>query len=284
MRDALEALASLRRSVGFRNRDPESLKVVVGIDSDAWDRLVSGPRPARLHPFTALKGPVHDAPATPGDLLLHVRADRMDLCFELADRMLSRLRGAVSVADETHGFGYFDSRDLLGFVGGTENPEGADAGTWAYASAAQEPDHPGGSYVIVQKYLHDRDAWDSLPIEEQEGAVGRTKAEDIELDDDAKPADAHTALTVIEDAGGNELKIVRRNMPFFQHDQRTYGTYFIGYAADPGITEQMLRNMFLGIEDASHGRILDFSTATTGGLFFVPPASFLADRPPTPAV
>ncbi|MET7334495.1 Dyp-type peroxidase [Nonomuraea sp. NPDC005650] len=282
VRDTLEALASLRRAVSFRDPDPESLKAVAGIGSDAWDRLISGPRPAHLHPLPRIKGPVHTAPTTPGDLLLHLRANRMDLCYELADRILTRLTGAVTVADETHGFGYFDSRDLLGFVDGTENPEGADAAAWAYASAAQEPDFPGGSYVVVQKYLHDRAAWNALSVEEQEGAIGRTKLEDIELDDDAKPANAHIALTVIEDADGNELKIVRHNMPFFRYADRAYGTYFIGYAADPAITEQMLRNMFLGTGEASHDRILDFSTAMTGGLFFVPPAPFLDELPPMP--
>ncbi|MFI7132106.1 Dyp-type peroxidase [Nonomuraea sp. NPDC050153] len=235
--------------------------------------------PAPLRPH---QGPRPHRPHDPGDLLLHLRANRMDLCYELADRILARLTGAVTVADETHGFGYFDSRDLLGFVDGTENPEGADAAAWAYASAAQEPDFPGGSYVVVQKYLHDRAAWNALSVEEQEGAIGRTKLEDIELDDDAKPANAHIALTVIEDADGNELKIVRHNMPFFRHSDRAYGTYFIGYAADPAITEQMLRNMFLGTGEASHDRILDFSTAMTGGLFFVPPAPFLDDLPPMP--
>ena len=174
----------------------------------------------------------------------------MDLCFELADRITARLRPAVRVADETHGFGYFDQRDLLGFVDGTENPEGRAAQDWAHAGPADEPHFPGGSYVIVQKYLHDRDAWTALTVEQQENAIGRTKLEDIEQSDDVKPADAHIALNVITDADGNEQKIVRRNMPFFNYARGEYGTYFIGYCKTPDITEQMLRNMFLGTEDA----------------------------------
>lgn len=282
-REALAGIAALRNSVGRRrDTDPDSLSCVAGVGSDAWDRLFPGPRPTALHPFTELRGPVHKAPSTPGDLLLHLRADRMDLCFELADEVLARLRPHAKTVDETHGFGYFDSRDLLGFVDGTENPAGEAAATWAYADPEQEPDFPGGSYAIVQKYLHDRDSWNALAVEEQERAVGRTKTDDIELPDDAKPADSHVALNVITDADGNELKIVRRNMPFFNHARGEYGTYFIGYAASPEITEQMLRNMFLGTDDAPHDRLLDFSTAVTGGLFFIPPESFLADQPPIP--
>jgi putative iron-dependent peroxidase len=282
VRDALSTVAALRRAVSFRDADPDALKTVIGIGSDAWDRLFTGPRPTRLHPFAPVRGPVHSAPATPGDLFLHLRANRMDLCFEFADLVLNRMRDAVTVVDETHGFGYFDSRDLLGFVDGTENPEGPAAESWAYTSAADDPDFPGGSYVIAQKYFHDRDGWNLLSVEDQERALGRTKLDNVELADEVKPSNAHTALTIIENSDGEELKIVRRNMPFFEHRVRLYGTYFVGYAADPAITEQMLRNMFLGKGDAAHDRILAFSTAATGGLFFVPPAKFLEDLPAAP--
>jgi porphyrinogen peroxidase len=276
VRDLLPDLSGLRRSVGFRA--PESgLTCVLGIGSDAWDRLFAGPRPAELHPFTALRGAKHVAPSTPGDLLLHIRADRMDLCHELADQILQRLRGAAKVVDEVHGFQYFDERDLLGFVDGTENPEDDKALDAALTDAADP--FPGGSYVIVQKYLHDLDAWRALTVEAQEHAVGRTKTDDIELPDDVKPADSHVALTVIEDENGEEQQILRKNMPFANHARGEYGTYFIGYARTPTVTEQMLRNMFLGTDDAPHDRILDFSTAMTGSLYFVPPAGFL-DTPP----
>ncbi|MFJ8476620.1 Dyp-type peroxidase [Kitasatospora sp. NPDC094011] len=282
VRELLPELAGLRRAVGFRA--PEGgLTCVTGIGSELWDRLFTGPRPAGLHPFRELAGPRHRAPATPGDLLLHLRAERMDLCFELAGRLTSRLAGAATVVDSVQGFKYFDDRDLLGFVDGTENPEGGAAETAAVVGE-EDPAFAGGSYVIVQRYLHDLDKWNALGVEQQEGAVGRTKLTDIELDDDSKPADSHVALTVITDPDGAERKIVRFNMPFGSFEGGgEYGTYFIGYARDPGVTEEMLRNMFLGRPPGTTDRLLDFSTAVTGALFFVPTADLLDSPPAAPA-
>ncbi|MFB7909253.1 Dyp-type peroxidase [Kitasatospora sp. NPDC056076] len=279
VRDLLPDLAGLRRAVGFRA--PEGgLTCVTGIGSDLWDRLFTGPRPAGLHPFQEVVGPRHRAPATPGDLLLHLRAERMDLCFELATRLVDRLAGAATVVDSVQGFKYFDDRDLLGFVDGTENPEGRAAETAAVVGE-EDPGFAGGSYVIVQKYLHDLDTWNALAVEQQEGAVGRTKLTDIELDDDVKPADSHVALTVITGPDGAERKILRFNMPFGSFDRSgEFGTYFIGYARDPGVTEEMLRNMFLGRPPGTTDRLLDFSTAVTGSLFFVPTADLLDTPPP----
>ncbi|HEU5265664.1 MAG TPA: Dyp-type peroxidase, partial [Jatrophihabitans sp.] len=192
-----------------------------------------------------------------------------------------RLRGAATVIDETVGFRYFEQRDLLGFVDGTENPVGDEAAA-AVVLGPEDPDFAGGSYVIVQKYIHDLAAWDSLPVEEQERVIGRTKLSDIELDDDVKPSDSHVAMTTIEDPDGTERQILRDNMPFGSPGRGEFGTYFIGYARDPDVTEQMLRNMFLGRDGADHDRILDFSTAVTGSLFFAPSADFLEDQPPAP--
>lgn len=277
VRGVLGDVAALVRSVGFRI--PEAgLSCVAGIGSDLWDRLyAAAPRPAHLHPFVELTGATHTAPATPGDLLLHIRSSRMDTCFELARQLVVRLDGVADVVDEVHGFRYYDERDLLGFVDGTENP-GGPIGAAAVFLDGQEPDHVGGSYVIVQKYLHDLAAWGQLTTEQQQLAIGRTKSDDIELPDDVKPESSHVASTTIVDADGNEQRIVRENMPFGSVGAGEFGTYFCGYAADPRITEQMLHNMFLGHDGASHDRILDFSTAVTGCNFFVPSASFLEDQ------
>lgn len=281
VRDLLPEIAGLRRSVGFRVPSA-ALSCVVGVGSDVWGRLFDGPRPAGLHPFVELEGARHRAPATPGDLLLHIRSHRSDLCFELAGRLMERLRGAASVEDEVHGFKYFDNRDLLGFVDGTENPEGVAAGAAALVGP-EDPGFSGGSYVVVQKYLHDMDGWNALPVEAQEYAMGRTKLEDLELSDEAKPADSHVALNTITEADGTERQIVRLNMPFGSLGRQEFGTYFIGYSGTPEVTEEMLRNMFLGKDSARHDRILDFSTAVTGCLFYVPTADFLDDPPPAPA-
>ncbi|BBZ47320.1 Dyp-type peroxidase [Mycobacterium parmense] len=278
--EALQDVSGLVRAIGFRE-PPKRLSAVVSIGSRAWDRLFSGPRPAELHPFVALEGPRHVAPATPGDLLFHIRAESLDVCFELADRILRAMAGAVTVVDEVHGFRYFDNRDLLGFVDGTENPGGVLAAS-STTVGDEDPDFAGSCYVHVQKYVHDMASWNSLPVNEQELVVGRTKFDDIELGDDEKPANAHIALNVITDDDGTELKIVRHNMPFGELRRGEYGTYFIGYSRTPRVTERMLENMFLGDPPGNTDRILDFSTAVTGGLFFSPTVDFLDDPPPLP--
>ncbi|RXR56066.1 Dyp-type peroxidase [Mycobacterium tuberculosis] len=278
--DALSKISGLVRAIGFR--DPtKHLSVVVSIGSDAWDRLFAGPRPTELHPFVELTGPRHTAPATPGDLLFHIRAETMDVCFELAGRILKSMGDAVTVVDEVHGFRFFDNRDLLGFVDGTENPSGPIA-IKATTIGDEDRNFAGSCYVHVQKYVHDMASWESLSVTEQERVIGRTKLDDIELDDNAKPANSHVALNVITDDDGTERKIVRHNMPFGEVGTGEYGTYFIGYSRTPTVTEQMLRNMFLGDPAGNTDRVLDFSTAVTGGLFFSPTIDFLDHPPPLP--
>ena len=281
--DALAGLSGLVRAVGFRN-PAAHLTLVTGIGSDAWDRLFDGPRPARLHPFREIAGARHHAPATPGDLLFHIRGESMDVCFELGGRVLASMAGAVTVVDEVHGFRFFEQRDLLGFVDGTENPDGPEAVEAAQIAenSGEDASFLGASYVHVQKYTHDMAAWNALSVTEQERVIGRSKLEDIEMDDAVKPANSHIALNVIEDADGNELQIVRANMPFGTLGNGESGTYYIAYAADPGVTERMLSNMFIGDPPGNTDRILDFSTALTGAMFFVPTADFLDDPPPLP--
>ncbi len=276
--DALPDVSGLVRSIGFR--DPtKHLSVVTSIGSEAWDRLFSGPRPAELHPFVEVQGGRHNAPSTPGDLLFHIRAESMDVCFELATKIVESMGGAVTIVDEVHGFKFFDNRDLMGFVDGTENPDGPIAVS-ATQVGDEDPDFAGGCYVHVQKYVHDMDSWNSLSTEEQERVIGRTKLDDIELDDAVKPANSHLALNVIEDADGNELKIMRANMPFGEIGKGEFGTYYIGYSRTPAVTERMLDNMFIGDPPGNTDRILDFSTALTGSMFFTPTVDFLDDPPP----
>ena len=277
-------LAALIRSVDFRDLEA-GLSCVMGVGSEAWDRLFGGPRPAELHPFREIRAGSRHAVSTEGDLLFHIRAKRMDLCFEMAMQIMARLGDAVSAVDEVHGFRYFDDRDLLGFVDGTENPRG-EAVIEAALIGQEDAVFAGGSYVIVQKYLHDLDGWNGLSTEAQERILGRTKLSDIELEDSIKPTSAHNALTTITE-NGKELKIVRDNMPFGQVGPGEFGTYFIGYCRTPRVTEQMIENMFVGRPPGNYDRLLDFSRAVTGTLFFVPSATFLEsvnDDDPTTAM
>jgi porphyrinogen peroxidase len=273
-------LAAVVRAVEFRDIEA-GLSCVVGFGSDAWDKLFGASRPAGLHPFREIRSHARHAVSTPGDLLFHIRAKRMDLCFELATQIMARIGSAVSPVDEVHGFRYFDDRDLLGFVDGTENPR-EDAAAEAVFIGEEDATFAGGSYVIVQKYLHDLDGWNALSTEVQERIIGRTKLSDIELDDSVKPTSAHNALTtIVED--GKEIKILRDNMPFGRPGSAEFGTYFIGYSRSPRTTEQMLENMFVGSPPGNYDRLLDFSRAVTGNLFFVPTATFLENVTEEPA-
>lgn len=266
-------LPSIFRAVDFR-RIEGGLSCVCAFGSDAWDRLFGHPRPAQLHPFREFHAGERHAVATPGDLLFHIRARGMDLCFELVTQIMERIGAAVATVDETHGFRYFDDRDLLGFVDGTENPRDREA-LHAALVGAEDPAFTGGSYVIIQKYLHDVARWNVLSTEEQERIIGRKKLSDIELSDAVKPSCAHNALTSIVE-NGEEQQILRDNMPFGRPGHGEFGTYFIGYSRTPRTTEQMLENMFIGRPPGNYDRLLDFSRAVSGSLFFAPSATFLA--------
>ena len=257
----------LVRAVGFRDLNGH-LSCNVGIGSEAWDRLGLKTRPAQLHPFAEVRGPTHTAVATPGDLLFHIRAERGDLCFELERLILNALGDAGAVVDEVQGFRYFDARDLLGFVDGTENPTG-NALYVASLIGEEDAEFAGGAYVVVQKYLHDLATWGELSAEEQESIIGRTKLDDVEREDTAGRK-SHRSLNTIVDADGTEHDILRDNMPFGRPGQGEFGTYFIGYARDLSVIERMIRNMFVGDPPGEYDRILDFSTAVTGTTFFVP--------------
>jgi porphyrinogen peroxidase len=272
VRSFCEDFPALVRAVAFRDLEGY-LSCVMGFGSTAWDQLFKSARPAGLHVFREFHAGSRHAVATPGDILFHIRAARMDLCFELATQFMARLGGAVSPVDEVHGFQYFDDRDLIGFVDGTENPTDQAAAD-ATLIGDEDPGFSGGSYVIVQKYVHDMPAWNALSTEAQERIIGRTKLSDIELDESVKPTSAHNALTVLVE-NGKEVKILRDNMPFGDVARGEFGTYFIGYARSPRPIEQMLENMFVGRPPGNYDRLLDFSRALTGNLFFVPSLDLL---------
>ncbi|MDR1776334.1 MAG: Dyp-type peroxidase [Desulfovibrio sp.] len=276
VRDLCSALPALVRSM--RNRFPEAqVSCVMAFGAQAWKRLF--PRlsaPGELEPFKEIKGKKHTAVSTPGDLLFHIRGSRQDVCLELAAQVSSALDGVTTPVDEVHGFRYFDGRAIIGFVDGTENPEEEERPAFA-CIGDEDPRFAGGSYVFVQKYIHDMKGWNALSTEEQEKAIGRRKYNDLELDDGQKPENAHNAVTNISDDEGNELKIVRANMPFANPAKGEYGTYFIGYASTFSTTRKMLENMFVGEPEGNTDRLLDFSTAVTGTLFFAPSRDMLEE-------
>ena len=264
----LGGIDDLVKTVGFRDLSAR-LSCIAGIGSDLWDRLHPERRPLELKRFAAFAGRPHQAPSTPGDLLFHIRAERPDICFEFERILLASLGSAVTLIDEVSGFRYFDARDLLGFVDGTANPAGPDLPDSALVGD-EDPEFACGSYVVVQKYLHDLAAWGRVPTPLQEESIGRTKIDNIEIDDDDAPRKSHKSLATIVGPDGNEHDILRDNMPFGRAGHGEFGTYFIGYSRYLWVIEKMLQRMFVGEPEGAYDRLLDFSTAHTGTTFFAP--------------
>ncbi len=248
-------------------RFPESkASVVMGISYRAWHKLgLPAPLPKELEDFKPVVGAKHTAVATEGDLHFHIRGDENSYCIDVASVITDALSGAATCIEEVHGFKYWDSRSILGFVDGTENPHGPDRQYFGMIDDG-DPAYKGGSYLFVQKYIHDLTAWKSLTVAEQEKVFGRSKKDDIEMSDEVKPSNAHSALANV----GDDLKIVRDNMPFGNMATNEMGTYFIAYASTFSTVVKMLTNMFVGVPEGNYDRILDFSAPKTGTLFFVP--------------
>ncbi|KAH8775241.1 hypothetical protein F5883DRAFT_640522 [Diaporthe sp. PMI_573] len=277
IRSAISSISDITKNISTRHPSAH-LSCIVGIGSKIWDRLAQVPRPTELRPFKEVRGAKHTAVSTPGDLLFHIRSERRDMSFEFERQLMDLLGDAVKTEDETVGFRYFDGRDVLGFVDGTANPVGPDVSQAVLVT--QEDDKtktaPGGSYVVVQKYLHNLKEWRSLSTEKQEAIIGRTKLDNIELDDaEDGQQQSHKSLSTIADKDGNEHGILRDNMPFGSPASGEFGTYFIGYSKKLWVIETMLERIFIGSPPGLHDKILDFSTPVTGSTFFVPSAKLL---------
>jgi putative iron-dependent peroxidase len=269
LRRALAGLPALTEKVAAEMGEP-ALVSAAGIGAAAWERLVGMPKPEGLLPFSPLEEGGRKAPATPADLFVHIHSPRPDANLALARRLRAALGGGVRVEEEVMGFRHMKNRDLTGFVDGTENPEGAER-----AGVALLADGPfaGGSFVSIQRYVHDLPKWEAMPVAEQEAAIGRTKETDEEMDDEVKPPSAHIARVVIEE-DGEELEVLRHSMPYGTTSE--HGLYFVAYCASPAPFRKMLERMVLSREDGHHDRLLDFTRAVTGASFFVPSADLLA--------
>lgn len=265
LRKALAQLPALTAKVAAL--DPRAKLVsAVALGPEQWQRLSPGAVPAALRPFAALTGAGGSAPATGGDLLLHLISKREDLNVELALRVRAALGSAASVEEEVHGFRYLDSRDLTGFIDGTENPKGKGRAAAALIGK-QDARFAGGSYVFTQRYVHDLARWAALPVAEQEQIIGRKKRDSVELSDTHKPPTAHIARTVIEE-NGEELEILRHSFPYARAGEA--GLFFIAYTRDLAIPQKMLARMLGTSGDGLHDRLMEYSRAVSGAHFFAP--------------
>ena len=263
-------LERLTAEIAAETGEP-SLVSAIGFGAAIWVRLFGQRGPRELAPFEPLSDGPRAAPATPADLFLHIHSARHDVNFLLARRVTCELEGAVHVVEEIHGFKHLGGRDLTGFVDGTENPKGDERALCALIGD-EEADFAAGSHVNIQRYVHDLKNWNRQSLEAQEAAIGRTKTDDVELDDDEKPASAHIARVVIEE-NGEELRIVRHSAPYGTCAE--HGLYFVAYGSSPLPFRRMLERMVIRDADGQYDRLLDFSKAVTGAAFFVPSRDFL---------
>ncbi len=276
VKDAFKRICALVLNLNHSvyNRFPDGgVSCVMGIGYDAWLRLqLPVPLPKELVTFSPITGNKHSAISSRGDLHFHLRGDNSSICYDMAADLTAILRPIAVSVEEVHGFRYWDGRSILGFVDGTENPHGQER---AFFGLVGDEDfaYKGGSYLFVQKYMHDLKAFNGLTVAEQENVFGRYKDNDVEMSDDKKPKNSHTALANV----GDDLKIIRDNMPFGNMSTNEMGTYFIAYASTFGTVKKMLDKMFVGDPAGNYDRLLDFSTAKTGSLFFVPTLDMLDD-------
>jgi porphyrinogen peroxidase len=244
---------------------------IMGIGHDAWRRLgLPVPLPKELENFMPIVGGKHTAVATRGDLHFHIKGRVGSICFDMAAAITQILDPVAVPVEEVHGFRYWDGRSILGFVDGTENPEGEKRAFFGLIGE-EDPVYKGGSYLFIQKYIHDLKAFKALSVEQQEKVFGRYKESDVEMPDEVKPSNSHSALANV----GDDLKVIRDNMPFGNMSTNEMGTYFIAYASTFSTVKKMLDKMFIGSPEGNYDRLLDFSTPKTGSLFFAPSLSFL---------
>jgi putative iron-dependent peroxidase len=247
--------------------------LVLGFGADLWGRLAPADMPVGLHDFDPIDGldGTH-APATQHDLWVWIHGTGEDVALDVARAVGASLAPVAELRLDQPCFVYQDSRDLTGFVDGTANPHIEQAPAVAMVPAG-EPG-AGGCYVITQRWVHDLTGFAALDVAAQERVFGRTKPDSVELDDEAKPADAHIARVEIHDAGGDERPIFRRSTPYGTVEEA--GIYFLAFSADLSRFTDMLANMFGTSGDGIRDRLTDFSTPVSGSFFFAPSLESLA--------
>jgi len=255
--DLVAAVASLREP----RTTMGGVNLVAGFRPELWREAVPADAPAGLAGFEQEIAGIEGfrMPATQHDAVLWLSGSAYDVVFDVGRAAIAELRGLAAVADETSSWPYRHDLDLTGFIDGTENPTLVEA-----PDVVLVPDGEpgaGGTVLLLQKWAHDIEAWESLPVETQEAVIGRTKADSIELDD--RPADSHAASTDQDDFG----KIFRRNTPY--GGVTDHGTMFVGFAASQVPLTRMLESM-AGLVSGTRDALTRYTTPLTGAYYFVP--------------
>ncbi|MCG9756752.1 Dyp-type peroxidase [Shewanella insulae] len=244
----------------------------VAIGANYWDSLYPGQRPSQLKPFPAMHADNRDAPAHEYDLFVHLRCDRYDILHLVANEVCQMFEDLVELVDEERGFQFMDTRDLTGFVDGTENPKGRHRQDVALVGDEDEA-FRAGSYLHVQKFAHNLSKWNRLPQKKQEDIIGRTKIDNIEYASEDKPLTSHIKRVNLKDADGSSMEILRQSMPY--GSMKEQGLMFISACRNSENFEKMLSSMIHGDGDGNHDHLMHFTQALTGSAFFVPSLDFM---------
>lgn len=248
---------------------------VIAIGTNYWYELYPTIIPRELAPFPDMHCDDRNAPSSPGDLFIQIKADRLDICHAIGTEIIQLLKEHVDLYEEVKGFRFLDGRDLTGFVDGTENPRGMHKLKVALVGD-QDPDFAGGSYIHIQRYRHNMTKWQLLPVANQEDVIGRTKTDNVEYEGAKKPAFSHTKRTSLKDENGQSIEMLRQSMPY--GDMSVQGLYFVSCASSPQPFTKMLRSMVVGDEQGNYDKLLDYTTAETGGAFFAPSSTFIKQQ------
>jgi porphyrinogen peroxidase len=251
---AISALREPRTTIGGVN-------LVVGFRPELWNKVGPNPAPADVQGFnTEIVGKDGFVmPATQHDAVLWLSGSAYDVLFDVAHAAITSLKELASVAEETSSWAYRHDRDLTGFIDGSENPSLIDAPEAALISEGSAGE--AGTILLLQKWKHDTAAWESLPVDQQEGVMGRRKLDSVELED--KPPDSHVASTDQDRFG----KIFRRNMPY--GTVTDHGTMFVGFSADQRRLSTMLESM-AGLRTGVRDALTRYTRPITGAYYFVP--------------
>lgn len=264
----LEQLKALPELVSELNAQQPGAELTLSIafTKAFWSKL-NADMPAELIDFPELGEGEVVAPSSDVDVLIHCHSNRHDLHFYLLRKFFAQVSENVSVVDETYGYRYLDSRDMTDFVDGTENPKEAQR---EEVAIIPEGEFAGGSYVMVQRFIHNLPSWNRLNVSAQEKVIGRTKPDSIELDD--VPAASHVGRVDIKEEGKG-LKIVRHSLPYGSVSGE-HGLLFIAYCNTLHNFKAMLESMY-GVTDGKTDQLLRFTKAVTGAYFFAPSAEML---------
>ncbi|MCL6244521.1 Dyp-type peroxidase [Acinetobacter sp. ANC 7200] len=273
LKEQLEDLFSTRDRLITQHPNAQ-IKTAVAFGPELWAQLYSQ-APAGFKQLDPIQGSFN-MPVAPADVLIHIAAQRTDICFALSQAFFDGIQDKVEVLDERVCFRNFDGRDLTGFIDGTENPQFPDDRAETALLAEDAGIFADGSFVFAQRYAHNLDKWKKLKVDAQEHVIGRTKLESIELNEDEQPENSHISRTVVEDGEGEELAILRHSLPYGD-GRGDQGLFFIAYTKDLSIIDSMLVRMFGTSGDGIHDRLLHFVTPMDGAYYFAPSEELLEE-------